>query len=73
MLVSQLRNAENKVHIAVLGTLKNVSYGRANDQNKMVIVEEKGLAELMILLKTTRIPEVTVHILSLINIVTMDF
>lgn len=58
--MSQLRNADSRVHVAVLGTLKNLSYGRANDENKMVIVAEKGLAELMVLLKTTRVPEVTI-------------
>lgn len=59
VLVNQLRNAESKVHVAVLGTMKNLSYGRANDENKMVIVAEKGLEELMNLLKATHVPEVT--------------
>ena len=59
MLVSQLRNAESRVHIAVLTTMKNLSYGRANDENKLAIVAEQGLEELMNLLKTTRVPEVT--------------
>ncbi|KAL5479579.1 hypothetical protein EMCRGX_G023120 [Ephydatia muelleri] len=58
VLVSQLRNAESRVHIAVLTTMKNLSYGRANDENKLAIVAEQGLEELMNLLKTTRVPEV---------------
>eukprot|EP00731_Ephydatia_muelleri_P025434 Em0017g517a len=47
VLVSQLRNAESRVHIAVLTTMKNLSYGRANDENKLAIVAEQGLEELM--------------------------
>ncbi len=36
-LVNQLRRPETRVQMAVLGALRNLSFGRANDENKMEI------------------------------------
>ena len=42
----------------VLGALRNLSFGRSNDENKLQIVREQGLQELMLALKMSRITEV---------------
>ncbi len=44
--------------MAILGALRNLSYGRANVANKMQIANDAGLPELSLLLKTTRQSEV---------------
>ena len=58
MLVNQLRNPETKVQISVLGALRNLSFGRANDDNKLEIAGEHGLAEILLALKMSRVVEV---------------
>ena len=58
MLVNQLRNPETKVQISVLGALRNLSFGRANDENKLEIAGEHGLAEVLLALKMSRVSEV---------------
>ena len=57
-LVAQLRRTETRVQIAVLGALRNLSFGRANDENKMEIAGEHGLAEILLALKMSQIVEV---------------
>ena len=57
-LVAQLRRPETRVQIAVLGALRNLSFGRANDENKMEIAGEHGLAEILLALKMSRVVEV---------------
>ena len=42
----------------VLGALRNLSFGRINDENKLMIVREHGLEELTLALKMSRIMEV---------------
>ena len=44
--------------MAMLGALRNLSYGRANVENKLQIASDAGLPELSLLLKTTRHSEV---------------
>lgn len=58
-LVNQLRNPDVRVQIAVLGALKNLSYGRANNDNKMEISSNNGLPDMMVLLKCSPHPEVS--------------
>ena len=58
VLVSQLRNADTKVQISILGALRNLSFGRSNDENKLVIANEHGLPEVMLALKMSRVAEV---------------
>ena len=60
VLVSQLRNPDTKVQVAILGALRNLSYGRSNDENKLEIAGEHGLPELILSLKMSRVPEVSV-------------
>jgi hypothetical protein len=57
-LIGQLRNEDTKVLMPVLGALRNLSFGRSNDENKLMIVREQGLQELMLALKMSRITEV---------------
>ena len=44
----------------VLGAMRNLSFGRVNDENKLMIVREKGLEELMMALKMSRVMEVRI-------------
>ena len=57
-LIAQLRNEDTKVAMPVLGALRNLSFGRINDENKVMIVREQGLEELMRALKVSRVMEV---------------
>ncbi|XP_064385497.1 catenin delta-1-like isoform X2 [Halichondria panicea] len=57
-LVNQLRRPETRVQMAVLGALRNLSFGRANDENKMEIAGEHGLAEILLALRMSRVAEV---------------
>lgn len=57
-LISQLHNEDAKVVMPVLGALRNLSFGRSNDENKLMMVREQGLQELMLALKMSRIMEV---------------
>ena len=59
VLVSQLRNPDNKVQLSVLGALQNLSYGRSNEENRLEIAGEHGLSEIMLALKMSRVPEVS--------------
>ena len=59
-LIGQLRNEDTKVLVPVLGALRNLSFGRINDENKLMIVREQGLEELVLSLRMTRITEVGV-------------
>ena len=60
-LISQLRSHDSiQVQMAVLGALRNLSYGRANVENKMQIASDAGLPELSLVLKSTRQSEVKV-------------
>ena len=59
VLVSQLRNPDNKVQLSVLGALRNLSYGRSNEENRLEIAGEHGLSEIMLALKMSRVPEVS--------------
>lgn len=58
VLVSQLRNPDTKVQISVLGALRNLSYGRSNDDNKADIAGDHGLQEVLLALKMCRASEV---------------
>ena len=58
-LIGQLRNEDTKVVMPVLGALRNLSFGRINDENKLMIVREQGLEELMVALKIARVMEVS--------------
>ena len=58
-LIGQLRNEDAKVVVPILGALRNLSFGRINDENKLMIVRERGLEELMRALKTSRVMEVS--------------
>ena len=58
MLVIQLRNCNTRVQMSVLGALKNLSYGRTNDENRQMIVTEHGLPELLLALKNSTANEV---------------
>ena len=49
------------MQIAVLGALRNLSYGRANEENKLQIAGEHGLPEIMLALQMSRVPEVSVY------------
>ena len=57
--MTQLRkHRDYRVHVAVLSTLRNLSYGRTNVENKLMIASDSGLPEMTLLLKTTPQPEV---------------
>ena len=51
------------MQIAVLGALQNLSYGRANKENKLQITGEHGLPEIMLALRMSRVPEVSVCVM----------
>ena len=57
-LVNQLRNSDLRVQLAVLNAIRNLSYGRANNDNKIQIANDTGLPGLSYLLRTTHHPEV---------------
>ena len=59
VLVSQLRNPDHKVQVSVLGALRNLSFGRSNEENKLEIAGEHGLSEIMLALRMSRVPEVS--------------
>ena len=58
MLVKQLRSMDTRVQIAILGALRNLSFGRTNEQNKVEIAGEHGLTEILLALKKSRVAEV---------------
>ena len=58
-LIGQLHNEDTKVVVPVLGALRNLSFGRINDENKLMMVREQGLEELMRALTTSRVTEVS--------------
>ena len=58
-LVNQLRHPDFRVQLAVLGALRNMSYGRTNNDSKVEIADDPGLGELTILLKITSHAEVS--------------
>ena len=66
VLVNQLRNPETRVQISVLGALRNLSYGRANNENKLEIAGEHGLAEILLALRMSRVAEVRELLTSLL-------
>ena len=45
--------------MSVLGALRNLSYGRSNEDNKLEIAGEHGLSEIMLALRMSRVPEVS--------------
>lgn len=58
-LISQLRTHDDiRVQAPVLGALRNLSYGRANIDNKIQIANDAGLTEMTLLLKTTQHSEI---------------
>lgn len=57
-LISQLRHPDVRVQLAVLGALRNMSYGRTNNENKLEIADDPGLSEITALLKATPHSEV---------------
>lgn len=58
LLIGLLRHPERKVQLAVLGALRNLSFGRMNDTNKMTISQDHGLHELVYQLRSSRSTEV---------------
>lgn len=58
ILVNQLRNMDTRAQIAVLGALRNLSFGRTNEQNKLEIAGDHGLTEILLALKKSRVAEV---------------
>ena len=58
MLVKQLRNMDTRAQIAVLGALRNLSFGRTNEANKLEIAGEHGLTEILLALKKSKVSEV---------------
>jgi hypothetical protein len=58
VLVKQLRNMDTRAQIAVLGALRNLSFGRTNEANKLEIAGEHGLTEILLALKKSRVSEV---------------
>ena len=58
MLIGLLRHSERKVQLAVLGALRNLSFGRTNDTNKVTIAQDHGLLELIYQLRSSRSTEV---------------
>ena len=58
VLVKQLRSMDTRVQIAILGALRNLSFGRTNEQNKVEIAGEHGLTEILLALKKSRVAEV---------------
>ena len=59
-LISQLRHPDFRVQLAVLGALRNMSYGRTSNESKVEIADDPGLGELTILLKITSHAEVNI-------------
>ena len=57
-LINQLRNRNEPVQLCVLQALRNLSFGRANNENKLQIVGDAGLQEMMLLLKNSSNPTV---------------
>ena len=57
-LLAQLSHPDVRVQLAVLGALRNMSFGRTNNENKLQIAEDSGLSELTSLLKITPHSEV---------------
>lgn len=57
-LVRQIRNPDSRVQLAVLGALRNLSYGRANNDNKIQIANDIGLPDMGAVLKSTQHAEV---------------
>ena len=49
---------DTRAQIAVLGALRNLSFGRTNEQNKLEIAGEHGLAEILLALKKSKVSEV---------------
>ena len=58
ILIGLLRHNERKVQLAVLGALRNLSFGRMNDTNKLTIAQDHGLLELIYQLRSSRSAEV---------------
>ena len=58
VLVKQLRNMDTRAQIAVLGALRNLSFGRTNEANKLEIAGEHGLTEILLALKKSKVSEV---------------
>jgi len=56
--VSLVRHSETKVQITALGALKNLSFGRTMNQNRLLIGSDQGLNEIMSVLKKSRVSEV---------------
>ncbi|XP_019848880.1 PREDICTED: armadillo repeat protein deleted in velo-cardio-facial syndrome homolog isoform X3 [Amphimedon queenslandica] len=57
-LLSQVRNPDPRVQLAVLGALRNLSYGRANNESKSQIAQDAGLPNIVYLLRNNSQPEV---------------
>ena len=64
-LLVQLKHPDVRVQLAVLGALRNMSFGRTNNENKLQIADDTGLSELTSLLKVTPHSEVRLGSLSL--------
>lgn len=62
-MVTKIRSPDGNHHVqmAVLGALRNLSYGRVNVENKRLIAGDTGLPELSFVLKTTGHPEVCMY------------
>ena len=56
--MKQLRNMDTRAQIAVLGALRNLSFGRTNEQNRLEIAGEHGLTEILLALRKSRVAEV---------------
>ena len=53
-----VRHSETKVQITALGALKNLSFGRNMNENRLLIGSDQGLNEIMATLKKSRVSEV---------------
>ena len=49
---------DTRAQIAVLGALRNLSFGRTNEANKLEIAREHGLTEILLALKKSKVSEV---------------
>ena len=55
-LIHQLRNHSEQVQLCILQALRNLSFGRSNNEYKLQIVGDNGLQEMMLLLKNSSNP-----------------
>ena len=58
ILVELLGNPTPDIHKCACGALRNISFGKANEENKVAIKNAGGVPALIRLLRTTRDPDV---------------